>query len=233
MAVQVVSGNSRVTLSSYRAANGEPRSHYLGALIENARRQGADIDALLPDGGFNSVANIIEMERQRVRYVMPKTGNARVYRRMEAADADPDEAVRPYAMKSKGGRTATPTMVIVPKKIKPCSKKCGICKRCKPVLMKDKYVAFLTNIAVDDPTELLKYLPKKYRARWGIETGYRSMESIRAKTKSPKTATRPFLFYFTPVVVNMWWYCKAVQTPYWGPFPRCRCAITWTACGCA
>ena len=220
MTMQVVSGKSRVTLSSYQVANGEPQSHYLGALIENARRQGADIDTLLLDRGFNSVANIIEMERQRVRYVMPKSGNTRVYRRMEAADANPDEAVRPYTMKAKDGRTATPTMVIVPKKIKPCSKKCGTCKRCKPVLMKDKYVAFLTNIPVDRPKKLLKHIPKAYRARWGIETGYRSVESIRAKTKSPKTAARLFLFYFTLVVVNMWWYCKAVQTPYWGPVPQ-------------
>ena len=171
MTMQVVSGKSRVTLSSYQVANGEPQSHYLGALIENARRQGADIDTLLLDRSFNSVANIVEMERQRVRYVMPKSGNTRVYRRMEEADADPDEAVRPYVMKAKDGGTPTPTMVIVPKKIKPCSKKCGTCKRCKPVLIQDKYVAFLTNIPVDRPKKLLKHIPKKYRARWGHRDG--------------------------------------------------------------
>ena len=174
---------------------------------------------LLLDRGFNSAANIREMERQGVRHITPKSGDPRVYRAMEEAEADPGKAVREYAITSKDGTTVTPTMVIVPKKIKPCRAECGECKRCKPVLVKDKYVAFLTNIVVDDPAELLKYIPKKYRARWGIETGYGSMESIRARTKSPSTSARLFLFYFTVVVVNLWLYCKAVQTPYWGPSP--------------
>ena len=219
MTMQVVSGKSPVTLSVYRIASGESQTHYLGALIENARRLGADIDVLLLDRGFNSAANIREMERQGVRHITPKSGDPRVYRAMEEAEADPGKAVREYAITSKDGTTVTPTMVIVPKKLKPCRAECGECKRCKPVLVKDKYVAFLTNIVVDDPAELLKYIPKKYRARWGIETGYGSMESIRARTKSPSTSARLFLFYFTVVVVNLWLYCKAVQTPYWGPSP--------------
>ena len=217
--MQVVSGKSPATLSVYRIAAGESQTYYLGALIENARRLGADIDVLLLDRGFNSAANIREMERQGVRYITPKSGDPRVYRAMEEAEADPGKAVREYTITAKDGTTVTPTMVIVPKKLKPCRAKCGECEKCRPVLMKDKYVAFFTNIAVDCPEDLLKSIPKKYRARWGIETGYGSVESIRAKTKSPSTAARLFLFYFTVVVVNFWLYCKAMQTPYWGPSP--------------
>ena len=219
MTMQAVSGKSPVTWSAYRIAAGESQTYYLGALIENARRLGANIDVLLLDRGFNSVANMQEMERQGVRYITPKSGDPRAYRAMEAAEADPGKAVREYTITAKDGVTATPTMVIVPKKLKPCRAKCGECERCKPVLMKDKYVAFFTNIRVDSPAELLTYVPKKYRARWGIETGYRSVESIRAKTQSPSTSARLFLFYFTVVVANMWLYCKAMQTPYWGPVP--------------
>ena len=105
------------------------------------------------------------MERQGVRYVTPKSGDPRVYRAMEEAEADPGKAVREYTITAKDGATATATMVIVPKKIKPCRAKCGECERRKPVLVQDKYVAFLTIIAVDGPAELLKYIPKKYRAR--------------------------------------------------------------------
>ena len=217
--IQVVSGKSPVTLSVYRIAAGESQTHYLSALIENARRLGANIDVLLLDRGLNSAANIREMECQGVRYITPKSGDPTVHRAMEAAKVDPGKTVREYAITAKDCTTVTPTMAIVPKKIKPCRAKCGECKRCKPVLMKDKYVAFPTNVTVDSPKKLLKHVPKKYRARWGIETGYRSMESIRVKTKSPNTSARLFLFYFTAVVVNLWLYCKAVQTPYWGPSP--------------
>ena len=194
---------------------------------------GVNVGLVLLDRGFNPVANILEMDAQGVRYVVPKSGYPKVYRAMEEAKADTDRAVRPYAMTARDGTATTLTMVTVPKKIKPCRAKCGECKKCKPVLMKDKYVAFLTNVRADSPKRLLKHIPKAYRARWGIEMGYRSVESIRAKTKSPKTAARLFLFYFTLVVINMWLCCGAVRTPYWGnPFPRCRCATIRTASGC-
>ena len=149
------------------------------------------------------------MDAQGVRYVVPKSGYPKVYRAMEEAKADTDRAVRPYAMTARDGTATTLTIVTVPKKIKPCRAKCGECKKCKPVLMKDKYVAFLTNVRADSPKRLFKHIPKAYRARWGIEMGYRSVESIRAKTKSPKTAARLFLFYFTLVVINTWLYCGA------------------------
>ena len=162
-----------------------------------------NIDVLPPDGGFNSAANIREMERQGVRHVTPKSGDPGACRAMEEAEVDPGKAVREYAITAKDGMTVTPTMVIVPKKLKPCRAECGECKRCKPVLVEDEYVAFLTNIAVDCPEKLLKSIPKKYRVWWGIETGYGSVESIRAKTKSLSTSARLFLFYLTVVVVNL------------------------------
>ena len=220
MTVQVVSGKSPVTLSAYRIGKEESQTRHLGAPMGNALRAGADINAPLPDGGFNSVANMPEMEARGVRHVMPKSGDPRACRAMEEAEADPGKAVREYAIKAKDGRTATANMIIVPKKLKPCRAKCGKCKECKPVLMKDRYVAFLTNITVDRPKMLLKYVPKKYRSRWGIETGYRSIESVRARTKSHSMEARLFPFHFTLVVVNFWLYCKAVWTPYWDPVPE-------------
>ena len=173
---------------------------------------------LLLDRGFNSAANIREMERQGARHVTPKSGDPGACRAMEEAGADTGKAVREYATTAKDGTTVAPTMGIVPKKPRPCRAGCGECKRRKPVLVQDKYVAFLTNAVVDGPAELLKCIPKKYRARRGIETGYGSVESVRAKAKSPGTSARLFLLYYT-VVVNLWLYCKAAQAPYWGPSP--------------
>ncbi len=132
MTVQVVSDESSVTRSSYQAANGEPQSHYLGALIENARVLGVNVGLVLLDRGFNPVANILEMDAQGVRYVVPKSGYHKVYRAMEEAKADTDRAVRPYAMTARDGTATTLTMATVPKKIKPCRAKCGECKSASP-----------------------------------------------------------------------------------------------------
>lgn len=62
-----------------------------------------------------------------------------------------------------------------------------------------KYVAFITNIRVDNSRDLLRHIPKAYRKRWGIEVGYHVLEWARAKTKSPRTAARLFLVFFVSV----------------------------------
>ena len=125
-------------------------------------------------------------------------------------------AVRPYTLTNKDGESVTGTVVIVRKKInrRDTRKKR---KQTKPPKIQDKYVAFLTNIDVHKPAQLLKYIPKKYRDRWVIETGYRSLKQVRAKTKSPKTSARLFLFYFSLLLTIFWLICRATQMPYWWP----------------
>ena len=74
MTAQIVSGKRRPTLAFYPIANGESQTHFLGGIIENVRSVGADIRALLLDRGFNSTANMLEMIRQNVQFIMPHSG---------------------------------------------------------------------------------------------------------------------------------------------------------------
>ena len=76
---QVVSGRTHPTVAGYQIASGEPQSHYLGGLIENARRAGVGIKTMLLDRGFASVLNMLEMESQDVKFVMPLPGNDKLY----------------------------------------------------------------------------------------------------------------------------------------------------------
>lgn len=72
----------------------EFQTHYLGGLIENARRQGVGIGVLLLDREFNSMADAPEAGDQRVLCNMPKSGDLRVCRAIEEAEADPGKACR-------------------------------------------------------------------------------------------------------------------------------------------
>lgn len=45
---------------------------------------------------------------------------------------------------------------------------------------------------------------KRYRRRFGIETGYRLMEQVRARTTSPNPALRFLLIGIALLIVNMW-----------------------------
>ena len=44
----------------------------------------------------------------------------------------------------------------------------------------------------------------RYSKRWGIETGYRMIENMRAKTCSKHTAARIFCFLYPVVMSNAW-----------------------------
>ena len=84
-------------------------------------------------------------------------------------------------------------------------------KSAKNAKTADRYVAFITNIRVDNPRDLLRRIPKTYRKRWGIETGYRILKQARARTKSPRMAARLFLMFFSLACVNFWLlYCRVL-----------------------
>ena len=59
-------------------------------------------------------------------------------------------------MCNREGRQSTSTLVVCPKRNPP-----------KNARITDGYVAFITNIRVDNPRDLLVHIPKTYRKRWG------------------------------------------------------------------
>ena len=198
--MQIVSHRDPVTISGYPIANGESQTHYLGGLIENALRLGVAIEAVLLDRGFNSVDNILEMESYGVQYVMPLRGSDRLGDIIREVDAGGDP-VREYTMTNGEGRQSVSTLVVCPKKNPPKNAKTA-----------DRYVAFITNVKVDDHRDLLRLIPRTYRKRWGIETGYRVLKQARAKTKSTRTAARLFLMFFSLAYVNFWLMYRRMLT---------------------
>src|SRR5690349_24626446 len=50
----------------------------------------------------------------------------------------------------------------------------------------------------------LKWVRRRYRRRFGIETSYRLMEQVRARTTSPNPAVRFLLMGVALLIVNMW-----------------------------
>lgn len=143
------------------------------------------------------------MESLGVRFVMPLSGSTRLYGIMGEVDAGTGPAVLPYTMTSRNGQSVTAALVIVPK-----ARKRG--------RIRDRYVAFLTNIELDCPKKLLRHMPKTYRVRWGIETGYRVLEGARARTKSPKMAARLFFFFLSLAFYNFWSLCRQEQAVWAG-----------------
>ena len=61
--------------------------------------------------------------------------------------------------------------------------------------------------------DTLKHIRQRYRTRFGIDTGYRLMEQVRARTGSQNPALRFFLMGLALVLVNVW--------------VTLRCALGW------
>jgi putative transposase len=67
---------------------------------------------------------------------------------------------------------------------------------------------------------LLLQVRRRYRRRFGIETGYRLMEQVRARTTSPNPALRFLLMGVALLIVNMWIRLHWLFLRLPGPGPR-------------
>ncbi len=69
----------------------------------------------------------------------------------------------------------------------------------------DRYVAFATSLPVSGPVdEILIGVPADYGRRWGIETEYRQIEQVSAKTTNRSQGIRLRVFFASVFVFNMW-----------------------------
>jgi len=66
------------------------------------------------------------------------------------------------------------------------------------------YGAFATNLGFAEAVRVWERLPKDYRKRWGIETGYRVDEDFRAVTTSKDEKLRFIYFQYMVFLENAW-----------------------------
>ena len=66
------------------------------------------------------------------------------------------------------------------------------------------YLVFATNMSMRKARHAIDKIPSEHKKRWAIETGYRSVNKLRARTKSNSLSARLFLFYFTLTALNVW-----------------------------
>ena len=65
-----------------------------------------------------------------------------------------------------------------------------------------RFIAFATNARWVDTV--------KYGKKWGIETGYRMIEHMRAKTSNRSSTVRAFYFWHSLLVFNLWVIANAM-----------------------
>ena len=145
------------------------------------------------DRDFYGTAVVNAIERRGVSFLMPQPkGNTVKEAIMRYHEGKRVRAAKVQIKSRKHGK-ASFYGAIYPKE--DCDKDAKI---------HDRYVAFATNLPKHRIHCTVKSLPEVYKDRWGIETGYRQIEQVRARTRSCSFPLRLFLFYFSAISANMW-----------------------------
>lgn len=172
----------------------------LEKLIVQARLLlGIEIALELVDRGFFNSKTIMMFRKIHQIYLMPATKNTGIKRAIIEFIEGKRESVSEYKMnEGKQDLSCTFTLVILPK----------VGKREKedddekdPT---SRYIAFATNIPRGHILWNISRIPKDYRLRWGLESGYIQVEDLRAKTTSKNHTLRLLYFFYALILYNAW-----------------------------
>jgi putative transposase len=167
-----------------------------------------DIEAVLLDRGFYSVAVICDIMELGLVFEMPAPRNEKVKKYL-ALQRGFRYSIDPYTVESKP-RSVTVTIVMAqtPRKL-------------RELPDKDPLFVFFTNGTVNE-----KLIPEKienYDSRWGIETGFRVRDDFLIQTTTRNPVIRYFFFVLAAMLYDHWLLVNVLAG--WTPNPHYDYAI--------
>jgi len=192
--LQCVEEGMRAQISCDHIGLFDKKSVVLERLLVSARMEEVDISLLLLDRGFfgSSVINMLKKLHQR--FFMPCILTPGIKKALQEYARGERKMISGYSLTPAEGEGASFTLVIFPRAR--CAP--GETNPCK------RYIPFATNIPVGDILWNVSRLPKDYRARWGIESGYVGVGELKARTTSRNHSLRLLYFYYALILYNAW-----------------------------
>jgi IS4 transposase len=68
----------------------------------------------------------------------------------------------------------------------------------------DQYIVFATNMKYSEARKLYRKIPLEYKKRWGIETGFRVQNMVKAMTTSRNYTIRIVYQMLSVIIYNLW-----------------------------
>lgn len=192
--LQCVEEGMRAQLSCEHVGLFDEKASVVERLLVNARMEGIDISFLLLDRGFFGSSTINMLKKLHQRFLMPCILTPGMKKALQEYARGERGMISDYTLKPSEGEGASFTLVIFPR-ARCDEKETDPCK---------KYVPFATNIPRGEVLWNVSRLPKDYRARWGIESGYVGVEEFRARTTSRNHSLRLLYFYYALILYNAW-----------------------------
>ena len=148
-----------------------------------------DIEAVLLDRGFYSVAVIRDIIEMGLVFEMPAPRNDKVKGYL-ALQAGFRYSIDQYTVGSKP-RTVTVTIVMAPSP-----------RKIRELPDKDPLFVFFTNGVVNEA--LIREKIENYDGRWGIETGFRVRDDFLIQTTTRNPVIRYFFFVLAAMLYDYW-----------------------------
>lgn len=185
--VAIVRQQVRLTLAVAFVHPHDDLVEIVKTLVNYVRQRGLRLGCLYADKGFCSIA-VLNYLRQHTR--------------LAALIAVPRKGAKQGVLSLCRGRTSYFTSYTFHSGSAECTVELAFVrtyKKHKDALRKATWLVYAL-IRVHDT---LKHIRQRYRARFGIDTGYRLMERVRARTCSQNPALRFFLMGLALILVNV------------------------------
>ena len=200
---QCVDGGSRLVLGVLHMGALEDVPDFVRGLIAVCRSVGCSIRVVLLDREFFSTRVFETLEKMGVGYLVPCKNTDVIVGAIAEFAAGRRPAVSELYITNADGVSVRYAIIITERKKR--RKKSGREKSDdadpRP---EEEFIGFATNMQLQD-AEL-------YSKRWGIETGYRMIEEMRARTRSNKAVSRIFCFLYSVVMFNAWVMINAMMS---------------------
>jgi Transposase DDE domain len=192
--IHVVENGRRITIFEVPVHQLDDHASVVERLIEHATARGIRIRTLLVDRGFYSVDVMNRLDELGVRYLMPAIKNGRIKRAIEDHHGKRIPNMVRFSIRNPAEQRAFFGLMIYPRK--------GAIKETDPI--HERYIVFATNMQYREAFRLFPKIPEEYRRRWGIETGYRVQNQVKAKTTSTSFTVRLVYQMLSIILYNAW-----------------------------
>jgi hypothetical protein len=193
------------------------KANAVATLLKKTKQKGVHVKLVLLDRGFFCADVINLLNKLHVHFVMPAVKHQTDKKAIAAHHNSTAACIVRFTL-GEGEKAARFNLTIYPV---PKEQMKNRSKNQKQLSLEDLYFVFATNLHRSVAASV-SYIPVEYRRRWGIETGYRVMGMVKAKTTSKNYVLRLTYRLAATFVYNVWQYanfllCRALTQPFLKP----------------
>ncbi len=191
--VQILVNGQRLVVGMVTFSAGDDHAGVVRALLDACARHGIRVGTVMADRGFFSQGVMKVLNDSGVMWLMPCPNTVYVKGALDEFEAGRRDRVSDAVITSSDRQECPYTMSIVPRRARRKKRDADGCTDEEPW---EKHISFATNDPDIDVEE--------YSRRWGIETGYRLLESMRITTRSRHHGSRVMCMAMTIMLFNSW-----------------------------